>query len=192
MPTRKWCSNYMVLDDDTIIAWTEKCGSSTLRRTLSPHVRIKNLGAPKVLQMREENDKLQVILVVREPMARLLSCWNFFMTTQGELPVPIKKPLTFIEFLEHVVDRRHYNNYHWIPQTQRHTHNGEWVPTRLVPLEHLSEFLVTELGFEPKLQNVYGGKVSLEDFDIPADLMEKVRERYAEDFKLYEAAVADW
>lgn len=192
MGTRKWCSNYMVMNDDLIIAWTEKCGSSTIRRTLTPHARHRNIRAPWVLTQKEKRGTLRVILVVRHPLERLLSAWNFFMTTQGELPVPIKKSLGFIEFLEHIVDKRYYNNYHWIPQSQRHTHDGRLVPNRLVPLERLNELLRDELGYEPQLQNVYGGKVSLDDFDIPEDLMYKIRERYEGDYELYNAAVADW
>ena len=176
-PGRDWESTYILLRDGRILAYTEKCGSKSIRAHIKPIVETANIGAPTALKLREEGAK--VLLFVRDPLDRLVSAWTFFQ----------KQKMPFEKWLNIALTKP---DRHWRPQVEAHTWNGEFIPNRLYPLDLLTNYW----------GNLFQGAHPMRPLNqtehkdwahyvnqLSRDTIERVIERYVQDIDLYARVV---
>ena len=163
-------------DYPIVFGCTPKCGSTTVQRT----ARREGFRQVTELEALCFNDK-RVVLVVREPFARLRSAYIYFVAENaraphGMCPQNRFRNMRFSEFVQFTLDKP---NYHWTPQTFQHEH---WREFELWPLPKLNELWPAELGTPLWEKRTGDWTVEGEEFTP------QLREHYAEDIEMYEQA----
>lgn len=155
--------------------------------------------------MRRAHPDVLVFTFVREPLARLASCYRSKIVRAPAVPKGLKregltKDTTFAEFARHVAgrsDRR--SNIHYRAQSAILTDRGALVPefvgrfeTLEADWERLRETLRARNGVElPSLPPRGGGPArppvaqAGDFFDGDEALMDRLRRRYADDYRLF-------
>ena len=102
------------LDKEAIWATSSRVGSTSIASAFGGHT----------LPVEEAaSSDLPVVLFVRHPLDRIVSCFLEF-----------NKGRTFVEFLEVV---KTVKNHHWYPQVKLHTYEGEFIPTKVLPMSEI-------------------------------------------------------
>lgn len=166
-------SNYIVLEDDVVLAYCQKAGSSALLHHTGAIQKRRQVGQEWV-----QNNATEVILFMRDPFERLRSCYQFFYQNNMMPAQPrLREGASWEEFVDMVLDgdRR---NPHWDPQTLYHTvePDGPYLITATYPFELLNVVMKARFGVNlPKKNASEPMKLNM-DYRI-----EELGELYAQD-----------
>lgn len=214
-----WRFNTVIIPKHKLAIWTtEKVGCTSQKRALRttfekegtpwPRTRDKLAVQPTLTARPNWQDYLR-IAVVRDPLARIASCWANKITPDQVLLKErdsqeyFRPGMSFQEFVERVCNRPDdMLDRHLHAQNKRMMERGKFLPQYLFPFDHLAQAWNLEirkmvmqhcnvfLAPLPRM-NVSGSKSKTMEHWNPR-LMEMVMERYSRDVELYQTARKAW
>jgi hypothetical protein len=123
---------YCFANVGTIYAAAPKCASTAIANLF--HVpNVDTIGAPLAAQLKAHG--WEIVGVIRDPIDRFESAYNFFAHTNPGTYEPFGSPQDIYQFADAVLDG--LGDPHWMPQSDYLTHEGAFLPTRCIPLESL-------------------------------------------------------
>lgn len=117
-------------------AMTPKCGSTSATRALRREgFKIADNNS-KRLSRRPDGSK-PVVMIVREPIERIVSAYHYFIRDNDCLPGGMRfqgstREMPLETFVQNILT---HHNYHWTPQTFQHP---DWRQYELVPLDDMN------------------------------------------------------
>lgn len=197
MPVRflKEASCDFVFDGKLRIIAPYKCGYSSVKLTLSS----TNFRKPKVRFENYVPEHEKVVMIVRDPISRIPSVWNYFCNS-NHAPFRLSYNLgvwgayagmPFTEFVDLVVQHK-LNDFHITPlvnfKRDRTIYKymltddleNHWAKV-VQPIMDLPDLVTMNIGERPKTEYL----AYYSDSD-----MAKIQEAYADDIQLYNEAVA--
>jgi hypothetical protein len=138
-----------VTRDGRVLCYTPKAGSSNIHGHGKGALKMELGRQTRHQAMTYREDGAQVVLFVREPMARLRSAWQFWV---HETPVKPYVPATWEEFVDEVLDGRY--EPHWSPQFEWHTSDdGVFIPNQAMKLEYMPRWFKLVYGIDLEVEN---------------------------------------
>lgn len=157
-------------------ATCNKVASTTLGSTLKKD---------KWLEYCEPPDGKRVILVLRHPLDRLVSGFEWFVRGKyNMIPGGGNRRFGHINFAQFVGHTQHEPNSHWSAQTWQHKN---WREFELIPLHELAGWWPDEL---PELEHKKKTKRRPWPEYYDDELRAQCEARFAEDIEAYEQAVS--
>jgi hypothetical protein len=135
MPEKTVKYYYLVMKRK-IIATTQRAASASMVESLKPH---DGGGSRRIEPVRVAELKRQgihVVLWIRDPFDRLACSYHVFGKRFDNLH----------GWVDHVCTT---DNPHWSPQTELHTYNGDFLPTRVYAFEDLAASWEKEMPDHP-------------------------------------------
>ena len=160
------------------IGTTHKVASTTFANALGKRQKFLEYHTPP-------KDK-PVLLVVRHPLDRLVSAYEWFVHSPANIiPGGGARRFGYIDFSQFLAHTDKHANMHWTPQTYQHENWREF--EFLLPLEELSNWWPAELG-EPLHRKKTKRKPWQEYYT--AEERKRYEKKYIEDIICYERAVS--
>jgi hypothetical protein len=193
-------TQYGILPCGNIVGWSLKAASTLIYA----HVKNKIVRRCGIHEAAEgKADGLDVVLVVRHPLDRLVSNYVFWRTVNkgaigtimakdngpadDDRPVldfPAEGKLADMTIEEWYAFTQRKYNQHWVDQSSYHTYKGDFVPNVLLPWEVLPTL-------KTKVVNPSPRKGTWEDYFTP-EFREQMEERYMNDLAIYVMAKESW
>ena len=165
---------FIIPEWNITIAAPPKCGSSSLKQFFYMH----EMNSVRMIEHNEVNRNSNVFFVVRNPEDRFASLWK--SKCRDNAPILDKRVygMSPNELVKHIIDGN--SDVHWTPQIKILGN----IEAKLIPLEKLNEWWANrgygDLGRFNKTEG---------DVELGADILEWIKEHYAEDHALYKKAL---
>jgi len=163
---------------DFVLATSPKVASTSIAHGMAAR------GVAMIPGEKMRASTLPVVGIIREPVDRLLSCYQFFMAQPKGAPGPFLGKPDFRAFLAGVEETIHADtaNHHWQPQCDQL--RGV---THYVPFTRLDGFWREFMG-EPSLP--HENRAPRKHMELSRSILQRIQRLYAADAAQYAAAVA--
>lgn len=144
---------YEVTDLQKVVCSTQRAGSNSIAEALRPRFADSPANEITVVEaLARRNEGWPVLLWLRDPFDKFASAYKIFgRISKRPRAAQLIKDKTPAGFAKTVLEK---NDAHWGPQTIMHTHNGTFLPTKVMPFSDIAATWAAELpGYELKHLN---------------------------------------
>ena len=190
-------SNYLVLSKGLILAYTQKAGSTSIIKATRRKTIKTFISQDEVLE-RKQRDDAQVVMFIREPMARFESVYRFL--TDPECPLyrsaPPMQGMSLDNFINAILRQE---NQHWNPQLASHKYYylgavgfTEQLLDYVYPFERIDELWEEVTGLSgpfPHERKAPKPYQAMGQYSLSYSQQSLLMEKYREDIELHHKAV---